>query len=196
MTSTQHTIAVTALVEHEGRFLFIQRPATAGEYSGQWVFPGGKVDANEDVIQALLRELGEEVGLVHLTNLHFLSAYKFTRKDGSSTQGLVFLARTDTPETVIDETSASKHEWILPEEVVDYVETQRTIYGMEVHVRNALIAIRGFFIPPTAVSVTNYQEAKCNMTKQYLMDIAYGDFDVRNLSDESWIFPNKGKYAK
>ena len=98
--------------------------------------------------------------------------------------------------TSIDKASASEHEWILPEDVVDYVESMRTIYGMEVHVRNALIVIRGFSVPSTAISVTDYQEAKCFMTKQYLTDLAYSDFDEKRLLEESWIFPNKGKYSK
>lgn len=196
MANTQHTIAVTALIEHKGRFLFIRRPSSSGEFSGQWVFPGGKVDADEDAIQALLREISEETGLALVNGLNLLSTYKFTRKDGSSTQGLVFLARTDTPETLIDEASASEHEWILPEEVIDYIESDKTIYGMEVHVRNALIVIKGFSVPLAAMSVTDYQEAKCLMTKQYLKELAHNDFNEQKLSDESWIFPNEGKYIK
>src|ERR1700733_9606201 len=132
MLDTIHTIAVTALVEHEGRFLFIKRPLTEGEFNDQWVFPGGKVHSSEDICQALLRELLEEVGVSDIVSLQLLSAYKFTRKNGSSTQGLVFLARARSAAVVIDDASASACRWIEPEEVVDDVMAGRTIYGMEV----------------------------------------------------------------
>jgi 8-oxo-dGTP pyrophosphatase MutT (NUDIX family) len=42
------------------RFLFLLRSETS--YDNTWAFVGGKVDANESVLQALQREMHEEVG--------------------------------------------------------------------------------------------------------------------------------------
>ncbi|MCK4453977.1 NUDIX hydrolase [Candidatus Parcubacteria bacterium] len=58
-----HIVAVTCLIENNGRFLLIKRSSKEDYYGGKWVFPGGKVEREEDVIQTLLREIKEETGL-------------------------------------------------------------------------------------------------------------------------------------
>jgi 8-oxo-dGTP diphosphatase len=44
--------------------LFAQRPIGKA-YAGYWEFPGGKIEVNETVIAALVREIDEELG-VHI----------------------------------------------------------------------------------------------------------------------------------
>ncbi|WP_418319102.1 (deoxy)nucleoside triphosphate pyrophosphohydrolase [Piscinibacter sakaiensis] len=88
-------VAVGVLIERsptgqEGRFLLTSRPA-GKVYAGHWEFPGGKLEADESVEQALRRELLEELGIeigpVHpwrievvdyphaLVRLHFCKVY-------------------------------------------------------------------------------------------------------------------------
>lgn len=57
-------IAVVAAVlqQPDGRFLLAQRPQ-GKVYAGYWEFPGGKVEAGETPLQALVRELHEELGI-------------------------------------------------------------------------------------------------------------------------------------
>ena len=55
-------IAVGVLVDPHGAVLICQRPAQK-LYPGEWEFPGGKVEAGEDVQTALRRELHEELGI-------------------------------------------------------------------------------------------------------------------------------------
>ena len=52
-----------AVVEHEGRFLIGQRPASAA-LAGYWEFPGGKIEPGETPAAAAIRECLEETGLV------------------------------------------------------------------------------------------------------------------------------------
>jgi len=55
-------VAVGLVFNAHGDILIAQRPP--GKYqSGLWEFPGGKVEANETVFQALQRELLEEVDI-------------------------------------------------------------------------------------------------------------------------------------
>ena len=42
--------------------LFAQRPPGKA-YAGYWEFPGGKIEAGESVIDALIREIEEELGI-------------------------------------------------------------------------------------------------------------------------------------
>ncbi len=57
-------IAVVAAVlqQPDGRFLLAQRPQ-GKVYAGYWEFPGGKVEPGESPLQALQRELHEELGI-------------------------------------------------------------------------------------------------------------------------------------
>lgn len=55
-------VAVGVLVDNEGRVLVSKRAADAHQ-GGLWEFPGGKVEAAESVVDALRRELAEELGI-------------------------------------------------------------------------------------------------------------------------------------
>jgi len=55
-------VAVGILLQPDGRFLLTSRPA-GKVYAGYWEFPGGKLESGEDVLQALARELHEELGI-------------------------------------------------------------------------------------------------------------------------------------
>jgi len=57
-------VAVGILIRLNGDFLMTTRPAGKA-YAGYWEFPGGKLEANETVQEALRRELLEEIG-VHI----------------------------------------------------------------------------------------------------------------------------------
>ena len=54
-------VAVIALILHEGRVLLVQRAVDPAQ--GKWSLPGGYMDAGEMPLEALQRELNEEVGL-------------------------------------------------------------------------------------------------------------------------------------
>ena len=52
---------VSALIEKENRFLIGLR--STGKYIGFWEFPGGKVEENESIENALIREILEEFSI-------------------------------------------------------------------------------------------------------------------------------------
>lgn len=86
-------VAVGILVDPSGRYLLTTRP-TGKVYEGYWEFPGGKLEAGENVEQALRRELQEEIGVVigtvhpwresmvdyphALVRLHFCKVHEWT----------------------------------------------------------------------------------------------------------------------
>ena len=55
-------VAVGILINAQNQFLLTSRPP-GKVYEAYWEFPGGKLEANETVAQALTRELEEELGL-------------------------------------------------------------------------------------------------------------------------------------
>jgi ADP-ribose pyrophosphatase YjhB (NUDIX family) len=60
---TTPTVAVGAFVfDPEGRVLLVERGTPPGE--GLWSVPGGKLEPNETLVQAVAREVREETGLV------------------------------------------------------------------------------------------------------------------------------------
>ncbi|MEY4268184.1 MAG: hypothetical protein RIS90_2719 [Pseudomonadota bacterium] len=58
-------VAVGVLIRPDGDFLLTSRPA-GKVYAGYWEFPGGKLEYGETVLQALQRELQEELGITTL----------------------------------------------------------------------------------------------------------------------------------
>jgi 8-oxo-dGTP diphosphatase len=53
-------IVVAAVIEQDGRFLIARRLAGT-HLAGCWEFPGGKVHEGEDLVEALQREIREEL---------------------------------------------------------------------------------------------------------------------------------------
>lgn len=58
-------VAVGILMRPDGRFLMSSRPA-GKPYAGYWEFPGGKFEPGETALDALRRELQEELGITVL----------------------------------------------------------------------------------------------------------------------------------
>jgi mutator protein MutT len=62
-SSTKPLDVVAALIWRDDRVLVCQRQAN-GAFPLKWEFPGGKVEAGESELEALRRELREELGIV------------------------------------------------------------------------------------------------------------------------------------
>ena len=61
MSKKQVHVAVGVIVSEQQ--VFLTKRANDVHQGGKWEFPGGKVEANETVAQALARELKEEIGI-------------------------------------------------------------------------------------------------------------------------------------
>jgi len=197
-----HTVPITAIIENSGQFLFVKRSRHSTNMAGKWVFPGGRLEKGEDVIQALYRELDEETGLIFADDFAFLSSYFFLRmEDQSSSQGLVFLVRSLNREIKKEDPSIEEYRWINPEDIADFTfsygkirdfekETHVTIPGMEVHVRNALIIQKkGLLLNRHLFSVTEYQKAKCSLNRNYLLELKNAN-SVEEFFDTHDLFPH------
>lgn len=62
MTGATVDVAAAVIERDDGSFMLARRP-DGKVYAGYWEFPGGKVEAGEEVAEALVRELLEELGI-------------------------------------------------------------------------------------------------------------------------------------
>lgn len=58
---------VNALIMRNGSVLLARRSAERNAYPGLWSFPGGHVERGETLVEALVREMREEVGITPTT---------------------------------------------------------------------------------------------------------------------------------
>jgi 8-oxo-dGTP diphosphatase len=56
-------VVACALVDADGRVLIAERPE-GRSMAGLWEFPGGKIEPGERPEETLIRELGEELGII------------------------------------------------------------------------------------------------------------------------------------
>ena len=66
------TVVVGILIDPQGRVL-ITRRAPQSHQGGLWEFPGGKVEPGETIVDALARELKEELGVTVLISEPFMT---------------------------------------------------------------------------------------------------------------------------
>lgn len=57
-------VAGKAVIRKNGKILLLKRSPKSGFDPGLWELPGGKIDYGENLIDALKREVGEEVGII------------------------------------------------------------------------------------------------------------------------------------
>lgn len=92
-------VGVKVLIEKGGRYLFLRRSQAFKAGPQKWDIPGGRIEADEPLDQALAREVSEETGLVLSSSLELLAAQDIFASDKDlHVVRLTYLTRLDHSE--------------------------------------------------------------------------------------------------
>lgn len=118
MSNKNNIVAVNMIIKNQDKtkVLVIKRNESEIAYPGLWAFPGGKIEPNETIFEALQREAKEEVGLDLVEGYkEFIGDFNFQRKDGYNVVGLVFQVIAKSEEVILDK-DFDDFKWINFEE--------------------------------------------------------------------------------
>ncbi len=105
-------VVAAALYDAAGRVLIAQRPA-GKHLAGRWEFPGGKVIAGESELEALGRELHEELG-VEVSAARAFMRLKHAYEDREVELSLWLIERYRGVPSALD---GQRLKWVAPEEL-------------------------------------------------------------------------------
>ncbi|HSV86983.1 MAG TPA: A/G-specific adenine glycosylase [Levilinea sp.] len=110
-----HYLVTAAVIRQDGRVLIARRPED-GLLGGLWEFPGGKVEAGENLPEGLRREIQEELA-VQITVGESLGVYKHAYTHFRVTLYAFFCQLTGGEPYPVE---ASELSWVTPSELKDY----------------------------------------------------------------------------
>ncbi len=136
---TWRIIAVAVVQNEAGEYLICKKPVTRGVFPGQWALPGGGIEEGEHMLDALRREVREEVGLEvsDIRPLFFKDGeHPKLYPDGSVANVymifLNFLCRKASQQVMLGD-EFEEHRWVKKEELKEYdlnLETRDTFQRM------------------------------------------------------------------
>lgn len=112
-------LAVAAFIRDEtGRILIVKKSPGEKVDGGLWTVPGGKVNPKENVIDALIREVTEEVGL-KITYCKWIGEDVF-ESGGHWFHGEHFICSVHDTTTVTLEKKLLEYKWVTKEKMSTY----------------------------------------------------------------------------
>lgn len=138
-------LVVRSIVIYKLKFLLIKRVDSTSYEPGKWEFPGGKLDAGEDVNKAMEREVMEEVGIM-IFPVKSLVLYDSDIATDEKYKGIPFvrmigLHRAETERVKIDESQHSEYKWVTFPEALNMDltgVTRRALLGWEKELKDYL----------------------------------------------------------
>ncbi|UBX50033.1 (deoxy)nucleoside triphosphate pyrophosphohydrolase [Providencia alcalifaciens] len=111
----KHIEVVAAVLKNENKFLAVQRGFSKLDYiSHKWEFPGGKVEAGETLVAAIIRELSEELKIT-VTDPKFLLTIEHSYPDFDITMHCFVI---ELPNRTVELTEHINSLWLSKEELI------------------------------------------------------------------------------
>jgi 8-oxo-dGTP diphosphatase len=113
------------ILQQDGRILICQRKPT-GAFPLQWEFPGGKVEAGEDAMACLRRELREELAIEAEIGAE-VSAFQYTYPNGFQVN-LVFFQVSNYSGQMVNQ-AFEQMRWVARQDLpgYDFLEGDRAL---------------------------------------------------------------------
>jgi 8-oxo-dGTP diphosphatase len=109
---------VSCFCEHDGQILLLHRPPHKSQ-GDKWGAPAGKIDLGETPLEAIIREIREETGLIKQpTDLtHFNTVY-VRYPDLDFTYHTFVTQFSERPVITINSTEHSEYTWVTPQQAL------------------------------------------------------------------------------
>lgn len=112
-------LAVAAFIKNtDGKILIVKKAPSEKVDGGLWTVPGGKVDPQEPIIEALKRETFEEAGIT-IGTFNWIGENVF-ESNGFWFHGQHFVCTFTPPQEVVLEKNLTEHRWVGRDELDQY----------------------------------------------------------------------------
>ncbi|MBI3337107.1 MAG: NUDIX hydrolase [Candidatus Staskawiczbacteria bacterium] len=106
-------IVVRAVIKRNNKFLLLER-ALSDFLGGLVILPGGTVDTDEDLLQALVREVKEETNLVITEIISYIGSFDYASSSGKKTRQFNFFIETEPGNIRINQSEHSNYYLLNP----------------------------------------------------------------------------------
>ena len=118
-------VAVAALIFKHSKVLAMKRSKMKDAGPGIWETLSGRIEADEDPVEALKREINEECGLTVKVDPRPITAYSARRK-GLPMILIVYKAAHEAGEVIISE-EHDEFQWVTPDEFAELSSLKKLV---------------------------------------------------------------------
>ncbi|MCY3743181.1 MAG: NUDIX hydrolase [Candidatus Poribacteria bacterium] len=109
-------LVVGAVIYKNDKFLLLER--VLSDFMGGFVeIPSGTVEAGEELLTALPREVQEETGLIVISVLEYLGSFDYRSSSGKKTRHFNFLVEVEAGEIKLSPTEHQAYYWVALSDV-------------------------------------------------------------------------------
>lgn len=139
-TRTTSTIVKLFFINGDGKVLLLRRSQSDSKRPGEWDFPGGHVDIDEDLKAALTRETVEEAAVkIHKPTVVF--AWSEPRLPYGYPTWVFFAERVRATPAVSLSYEHDEYQWLLPEEALQVVTYELHVRALQYVIDNKIISL-------------------------------------------------------
>ena len=118
-------VALIALV-NDSKKVLISKRKNSSSYKDFWEFPGGKIKNAETIMQGLVREIKEELGLSLDPNC--ISPLAFASDTSEKNEKILFLLICRKWEGLARNLEGQELNWVKPNRLADYLMPPPNVY--------------------------------------------------------------------